>query len=123
MLSGEWAEASAREVTIDLPADGFDELLGFCYTGRVSVHKGNVGALLRLSTFLQVRELEELCCGFLLGQPPPGEPSASGQPPWYDWPGRCTSDDACGAWTGGPTFWPRRLHSSVTSMNLMKRLF
>jgi len=81
MLSGEWAEASAREVTIDLPADGFDELLGFCYTGRVSVHKGNVGALLRLSTFLQVRELEELCCGFLLGQPPPGEPSASGQPP------------------------------------------
>ena len=29
MLSGEWAEASAREVTIDLPADGFDELLGF----------------------------------------------------------------------------------------------
>ena len=78
MLSGEWAEASAREVTIDLPADGFDELLGFCYTGRVSVHKGNVGALLRLSTFLQVRELEELCCGFLLGQPPPGEPSASG---------------------------------------------
>ena len=81
MLSGEWAEASAREVTIDLPADGFDELLGFCYTGRASVHKGNVGALLRLSTFFQVRELEELCCGFLLGQPPPGEPSASGQPP------------------------------------------
>ena len=81
MLSGGWAEASAREVTIELPADGFDELLAFCYTGRVSVHKGNVGALLRLSTFLQVGELEELCCGFLLGQPPPGEPSASGQPP------------------------------------------
>lgn len=81
MLGGGWAEASAREVTIDLPVDGFDELLGFCYTSRVNVHKGNVGALLRLSTFLQVRELEELCCGFLLGQPPPGEPSASGQPP------------------------------------------
>ena len=76
MFGGGWAESAAREVTVELPARGFDDLLMFCYTGRVDLHKDNVSALLQLSAFLQVAELEELCCAFLLRPPDAAEPPA-----------------------------------------------
>ena len=82
MFGGGWAEAASREVTLDeLPAEGFDELLRFCYTGRVALGAGNVAALLRLSAFLQVSSLEELCCAFVLQQQQQQQQQQPAQPP------------------------------------------
>ena len=82
MFGGGWAEAASREVTLDeLPAEGFDELLRFCYTGRVALDAANVAALLRLSAFLQVSSLEELCCAFVLQQQQQQPTQQPAQPP------------------------------------------
>lgn len=49
----------------DKDPDAFEEFVKYLYTGRVELHKGNVGALLDLSTDYSVQSLQDACHAFL----------------------------------------------------------
>ena len=66
---GDMKEHGQTEVTIhDLDPTAIDLLIEYAYTGQIVITPDNVQVLLPASSVLQMQEVREACCKFLLRQ-------------------------------------------------------
>ncbi|XP_066257660.1 kelch-like protein 17 [Euwallacea similis] len=69
MFNGEMKEQNQNEIAIhDMDATAVDLLLDYAYTGQITITADNVQVLLPASSLLQMQEVREACCRFLLKQ-------------------------------------------------------
>ncbi|XP_044764254.1 kelch-like protein 17 [Coccinella septempunctata] len=69
MFNGDMKEQSLPEIQIhDLDATAVGLLLDYAYTGKINITPDNVQVLLPASSALQMQDVREACCKFLLKQ-------------------------------------------------------
>ncbi|EFA04963.1 kelch-like protein 17 isoform X1 [Tribolium castaneum] len=69
MFNGDMKEQHQSEITIhDLDPTAIDLLIEYSYTGQILITPDNVQVLLPASSVLQIQEVREACCKFLLRQ-------------------------------------------------------
>ncbi|XP_030759639.1 kelch-like protein 17 isoform X1 [Sitophilus oryzae] len=69
MFNGEMKEHNQNEIALhDMDATAVDLLLDYAYTGQITITADNVQVLLPASSLLQMPEVREACCRFLLRQ-------------------------------------------------------
>ncbi|XP_050302489.1 kelch-like protein 17 [Anthonomus grandis grandis] len=69
MFNGEMKEQNLSEIAIhDMDATAVDLLLDYTYTGQITITADNVQVLLPASSLLQMQDVREACCRFLLRQ-------------------------------------------------------
>ncbi|KAJ8953691.1 hypothetical protein NQ314_007299 [Rhamnusium bicolor] len=69
MFNGDMKEHGSPEVEIhDMDPTAIDLLLDYAYTGQITITADNVQVLLPASSLLQMNEVREACCRFLLRQ-------------------------------------------------------
>lgn len=69
MFTNKMRESQLRRVRLaDLDEDAVEGIVDFAYSAKISVHEGNVQALLKAASILQLSEIVGACCNFLSGQ-------------------------------------------------------
>ncbi|CAH1118683.1 unnamed protein product [Phaedon cochleariae] len=69
MFNGDMKEHSQSEIALlDLDPTAIDLLIEYAYTGQIIITADNVQVLLPASSLLQMQEVREACCRFLLRQ-------------------------------------------------------
>ncbi|CAH3183560.1 unnamed protein product [Porites evermanni] len=66
MFTGDMKESRQDEVTLfDVEFSALEDLVNFCYTGRIEINAGNVQNLLSASSLLQLASVKQACVQFL----------------------------------------------------------
>ncbi|XP_014663237.1 PREDICTED: kelch-like protein 5 [Priapulus caudatus] len=69
MFTSDVREAQQEEVPLkDVDSDSVLALVEYCYTGQIDLREDNVENLLSTASILQLLEVVEACCGFLMKQ-------------------------------------------------------
>lgn len=69
MFTNRMRESQLKRVRLaDLDEDAVESIVEFAYSAKIDVHEGNVQALLKAASILQLSEIVGACCNFLSGQ-------------------------------------------------------
>lgn len=69
MFTNKMRESQLKRVRLaELDEDAVESIVEFAYSAKISVHEGNVQALLKAASILQLSEIVGACCNFLSGQ-------------------------------------------------------
>lgn len=67
LLTNGFKERGQQEISIkEVDGDAFQQLIKYCYIGKIAIDSANVDELTRAATMLQFNEVQENCVAFYL---------------------------------------------------------